>query len=456
MTDRKLYKPPLLRQLSVGPMGKHDVVKVKSVSGDIVIPDLDELLQDYGSPLFIVYEELLRSLYNDFLEYFSSSNLDTRIAYSYKTNYLPAVCSVFAQEGAFAEVVSGMEYNLARALGVPGSEIVFNGPYKTREQIDLAITDRALINVDGFDDLALVEASSRSLRRKARIGLRINFRAESQLDWAKFGFSIEQGEVDEVLKKLVGSRYLSLEALHNHCGTFNLEPSIYERSIKTLISVARTAHRLGLEPHIFDLGGGFPSDNILKSEFAGTSGGYNHSGTLNAFADAILKPLNRARKSFGPNFTLMLEPGRAIVDSAVQLACTVVAAKEVSGENAAIVDAGVNILPTAYWYDHPVHSIANGSTVDMRPVTIYGPLCMQIDRLRKEALLPPLKSGMRLIFRNVGAYCLTQSMQFIQPRPAVVMLGSEGPMLIRRREEWRDIFTLDSVPKRLRRNGYEF
>ena len=51
---------------------------------------------------------------------------------------------------------------------------------------------------------------------------------------------------------------------------------------------------------------------------------------------------------------------------------------------------------------------------------------------------------------NVGAYCLTQSMQFIQPRPAVVLLGKNGAEVIRRRETREDIFALDSVPKHLK------
>ena len=50
---------------------------------------------------------------------FKSTKVKTQIAYSVKTNYLPAVCSVFREEGAWAEVVSEMEYQLSRALGVP-------------------------------------------------------------------------------------------------------------------------------------------------------------------------------------------------------------------------------------------------------------------------------------------------------------------------------------------------
>ena len=80
---------------------------------------------------------------------------------------------------------------------------------------------------------------------------------------------------------------------------------------------------------------------------------------------------------------------------------------------------------------------------------------MQIDVLREQAMLPPLEVGDPLVISNVGAYCQTQSIQFIQPRPATVLLGPDGPALIRRRETAQDIFARDTMPKRLRPDGWE-
>ena len=82
---------------------------------------------------------------------------------------------------------------------------------------------------------------------------------------------------------------------------------------------------------------------------------------------------------------------------------------------------------------------------------------MQIDILRDSVSLPELSVGDLIVIDNVGAYCITQSMQFIQPRPAVVLLDDKGKAsVIRKRENWRDVFRLDSVPNRLRQDGYEF
>jgi hypothetical protein len=41
-------------------------------------------------------------------------------------------------------------------------------------------------------------------------------------------------------------------------------------------------------------------------------------------------------------------------------------------------------------------------------------------------------------------------MQFIETRPATVMLTDHGPVKIRRRETWKDVFALDRIPDHLR------
>jgi len=138
----------------------------------------------------------------------------------------------------------------------------------------------------------------------------------------------------------------------------------------------------------------------------------------------------------------------------------VVATKSIDrSEDAVILDAGVNLVPTACYYDHRVSRAAgNGGASYQRhkPVSVFGPLCMQSDRLRESATLPPLRTGDLVRISHVGAYCHTMSMQFIQTRPATVLIGPAGPELIRRRETWRDVFRLDELPSRLRGDECSF
>src|SRR5205823_11290972 len=144
---------------------------------------------------------------------FTAPGIQTRVAYSYKTNYLPAICAVLADEGAWSEVVSGMEYSLARALGTPPAQIVFNGPYKTHAELEIAMGEGALVNVDGFDELDAVEQVARTLGRKARIGIRVGVRHGAH-GWTKFGFGHESGDAKRALQRIARAPHLDLTALH--------------------------------------------------------------------------------------------------------------------------------------------------------------------------------------------------------------------------------------------------
>ncbi len=455
MSRRTRYEPPHLVPLTYSAISKHLTFDVSSEGAFEETIESAALLREFGSPLFVVSERQLRRQYRAFLETFSEAGIQTRVAYSYKTNYLSAIVAIMHQEGAWAEVVSGMEFEHAEKLGMAGSQIIFNGPYKRREEIERALSKGATINVDSFDEFALIEQVVGALDRPTKLGIRVNFRHGSN-PWNKFGFNFENGDAEQLLKRIAENPNLDLDLVHNHSGTYLLQHDIYGRSTEVLIQVARRARELGLSPTKIDVGGGFPSGNRLKPAFD-FPGGTNWRGDmLFPYAEAICGRLAKAKDVFGGSPTLVLEPGRALVDSAVQLLATVVSVKTIPGQGRAVViDAGVNLIPTAYWYDHNIKPTDAGPEADssLEPVSIYGPLCMQIDVVRERAMLPPVKYGDAIVIGNVGAYCHTQSMQFIQTRPATVLLGPNGPEIIQRRETWADVFARDTVPDRLRQHG---
>jgi diaminopimelate decarboxylase len=457
MPDGRVYEAPRLVLLPFVAFDKH---RQRMVAPASALPGVNvpKLIKQFGSPLFIVSEARLRDDYRNFLKSFTRREVQTQIAYSVKTNYLPSICAIMRQEGAWAEIVSGMELDLAQSLGFPGRETLFNGPHKTREELEPAIAAGVLIIADNFAELDALEQLAKAQNRKIKIGIRSSFQYGANA-WTKFGFNIDNGDAQRALERIAASRHLDLDLLHNHCGTFVLMQDLYAQSIAKLIGLARRCQALGLKPTKVDVGGGFPSANNLKPEFD-VPGGSRRSGDFwSSYAEVICRPLEKAKELFGGRPTLVLEPGRAIVDGAVQLACTVLAKKKIPGQGAAIiVDAGVNLVPTAVYYDHGVSAVngAKAASADRGLVDVFGPLCMQSDRLRAQAQLPALEVGDHLLVSDVGAYCHTQSMQFIQTRPATVLVGERGPEVIRRRETWRDVFALDSIPERLRDSACRF
>jgi diaminopimelate decarboxylase len=111
-----------------------------------------------------------------------------------------------------------------------------------------------------------------------------------------------------------------------------------------------------------------------------------------------------------------------------------------------ILDAGVNILPTAWWYRHDIRPAQE--VFGMAEPTIFlGPLCMAIDVVRDRIMFPPLRVGERVVIRHVGAYNVTQWMQFISERPNVVMVSPKGQhACIRKAETLETLLVQEQMP----------
>lgn len=148
---------------------------------------------------------------------------------------------------------------------------------------------------------------------------------------------------------------------------------------------------------------------------------------------------------------LVLETGRHLIDDAGFLISTIVANKRLAdGRKATIVDAGVHLLFTSFWYRHRI-SPAQPFGDFTEDSVLYGPLCMNIDVLHDSCTLPPLQHGDRIVIHGVGAYNVTQWMQFINMRPAVVMVMENGALeQIRRAETLDDLLAMERVPESLR------
>ena len=139
---------------------------------------------------------------------------------------------------------------------------------------------------------------------------------------------------------------------------------------------------------------------------------------------------------------MILEPGRYLIDESIYLLTTVIAIKNIFGIRSIFVDAGVNILPSAYYRKHKIKALTYKSP-KKELVDLYGPLCMQVDILESGIMLPKVDVGDILMILTTGAYELSHSIQFIRTRPAVVCMDKEKVFLIRRKETLKDITLQD-------------
>lgn len=402
----------------------------------------DELTQHYGSPLFVFSADKIISNLEIFELVFSNKYPKVIVAYSYKVNYLPEVLRVIHNQGAWAEVASGFEYQIARRLDVPGNSIVFNGPFKTKEELAQAVNEGALINVDHFDEIKQLEEISSTLGKKIDIGIRLNMEVGIDQLPDRFGFNIESGEAQQIVKRFYEKGLLNIIGLHVHLTSYiiekNTEGNIPAKGIKLIWPKNHQTYRKASEK-LVNFANGIREKYGLKIEYLDMGGGFPQVDSITPYVDAIVDPIQDGfKESELP--TLILEPGRAIVGNAADLITTVVAARKLSnGQRAVVVDAGINLLPTSFWKFQDIECL-NRADNNLEETIVYGPLCLQTDIIAKTEL-PKLKAGDKLLVKNVGAYNIPQSSTFIYPQPSVILFNGMDTKVIKKREEIEDIFS---------------
>jgi diaminopimelate decarboxylase len=332
--------------------------------------------------------------------------------------------------------------------GVPGNKIIFNGPEKTNEELTLAINNDSLIHIDHFDELYQLIELSETLGKKPRVAIRVNMDTGIYPMWDRFGFNYENGQAWNAINKIVASGKLQLTGLHCHIGTYMLSTAAYAVAVNKLGDLAfNCKSQLNTTIQYLDLGGGFPSANTLRGAYLPAS---DTVPSIDEFAEAITTAILNLGFKTEELPLLILETGRALIDDAGYLLGSVLANKRLSdGRRATIMDFGVNILFTSFWYEHKI-SPAQDFTHHTEDMVLYGPLCMNIDVVRQSVNLPLLNRGDQVVVHKVGAYNMTQWMQFIQMRPNVVMIDEKGSVhLIREAEKLEYIEQLEKMPAHL-------
>jgi len=447
---KKRYERPIITKHYSGLMNKYGSKSNSSPKTEIAGTSVKDLVEKFGSPLFVMSEKKIRENQRNAYRIFKNRYPKVQFAWSYKTNYLDAICSIFYQENSWAEVVSEFEYDKARKLGVKGNHIIFNGPYKSKPALLKAIKEGARIHIDHFDELYDLIEITETNEQKAVVAIRVNMDVGIYPKWDRFGFNYENGEAWQAIRRILSSKNLQLTGLHTHIGTYMMSAEAYRVAASKLAALTRSIRQeYDIRLEYIDMGGGFASHNTLIGQYLPAE---ELVPSMEQFADAIASGLFELPYKGDELPMLILETGRSLVDDAGSLITTVIANKRLSdGRRAVIVDAGVNLLFTSFWYKHKI-TPAQENGLHTEDTTIYGPLCMNIDVIREGILLPPLKRGERLVIDYAGAYNNTQWMQFISMRPNIVMVMEDGSVeLIRKAETLEYILERELIPAKLKK-----
>lgn len=384
------------------------------------------------TPYFILRESLLRQNVEAFSAALAAEWPNAAIAYSVKTNALPWILQWMDRHGVLAEVVSDDEYQLAELCGFEDRNIVFNGPVKGAETFARAAQQGAYINIDSKSDLALLKKDAPPSAE--RIGVRINIPTDLfdqrdigyEADGFRFGFSRENGALGQVIEELRALFGHGRFGLHTHVNSVTRSPEVYRRTARYVAGIVR---EYGLDPAFIDVGGGF---------FGGVPGKPGPLDYIRTIREELLSAVDPERTR------LIVEPGSAVVGSAIELHTTVVDVKDTARSRIVTTDGSrVHIDPLWRKTGYLFTTDAKGEPLPRQIVCGY--TCMDHDRIMTLENGPELAVGDRIVYHRVGNYTVTFGGPFIQGLPPVYAEREDGTVvMIRKPMDMKDYYRMET------------
>jgi len=414
--------------------------------GHLEIAGLDavELARNFGTPLYVFDEGLIRENCRRFKNELSNLYESSGVIYAGKAFMTMNMVKIIEEEGLFLDVVSGGELYTAIKANFPSNRIYFHGNNKSYQELKMAIQyGVGRIVVDNFYEIELINDICKKVRKTVDILLRITPGIEAhthdyiktgQID-SKFGFGLENGHALMAVKTAIKMKTLNLVGLHCHIGSqiFDTEPFKDAGYIMMeLLKVIKNEFNYEIEE--LDFGGGFgirytKNDNPLP---------------IREYLKALTHSVKEKAEEYGLNLPkVLIEPGRAIVGPAGVTLYTVGAIKNIPGVRKYVsVDGGMsdNIRPALYNAKYEAVIANKASKQAEEVVSIAGKCCESGDMLIWDIELPRVEPGDILAVFSTGAYHYSMSSNYnMLPRPAVVFIKDKKARLIVKRETYEDL-----------------
>ncbi len=449
---------PRLNNPQVNPSPNQELLplsaKVNSQDGlEIGDCDVTKLVQQFGSPLYILDEETLRAACRQYVEamakYYPGAS---QVLYASKAWSCLAICAIAFSEGLGIDVVSGGELYTALEAGVTPDNLYLHGNNKSRDELTLAISSGCTIVVDNWQELHnLVDIASLDKQvSPIRIMLRLTPGIEchtheyirtGHLD-SKFGF--DPNQLDDVFAYISQQPSLNCVGLHAHIGSqiFELQP--HQDLGAVIVGWLQKASAYGLQISELNVGGGL---GIRYTES-------DDPPSIDEWVKTVCYGVKDACIAENiPLPKLLCEPGRSLVGSACVTAYTIGSSKEIPEIRTYIaVDGGMSDNPRPITYQSVYRAvIANRMSAPLSAkVTVAGKHCESGDILIKDATLPATSAGDILVVMATGAYNYSMASNYNRlPRPAAVLVNGGEANLIVQRETYLDLIRQDRLPERL-------
>ena len=412
--------------------------------------DCVELAKEFGTPLYVMDEALIRENCRRYKNAFAQNYpVEARVCYAGKAFLTLAMCRLIDEEGLYLDVASGGELFTALQAKFPAERIYMHGNFKSEEELTLAVRHKiGRVVVDCMEELERLNLIAEKNGTVAEIMLRLTPGVEAhtheyirtgQID-TKFGFHIENGVALEAVKKALSLKYLRLHGFHCHIGSqiFEIEP--YKIAIEQMFSFAAIARsETGFVMRELNLGGGLGVRYVPEDE----------PPSIETFIASICEAVKDTASHFGFELPILaVEPGRSIVGEAGTTLYTIGVVKEIPRVRTYVsVDGGMSDNPRPALYGARYFAIvANKANREPnKVVTVAGKHC-ESDTLIKDIPLADPQPGDILAVFTTGAYHYSMASNYNRfHRPAVVFVKDGKAKLVVRRETYDDLLKCDQI-----------
>ncbi len=438
-------------------MKYRDTLKINE-QGHLAIGGADcvALAEKYGTPLYVMDEEHIRTVCRGYKKLLDTRYANSRILYASKAFAALAVYGIVHSEGLGADVVSGGELYTALKGGMPAEEIYFHGNNKSRDELEFAVKENVhAVVVDSYYEIETLSEIASKLGKTQKALVRVNpgidahthrFIQTTRTD-SKFGFSIADGSALATIKKVCATKNLRFIGLHCHIGSQIFEQKPFELAVEKMTDFISALNKENISVEELDLGGGYgvtytDDDKPLEPH---------------QYVSIIIDKLDECvkHKKIAPP-KLILEPGRSIVGEAGITLYTVGAIKEIQDVKKYIaVDGGMFENPRFALYQSKYAAVLANRAAEKatEKVTVAGKCCESGDILIEDIMLPKAKSGDLLAVFTTGAYNYSMASNYNRnPVPPVVLVNNGESDYIVKPQSYEDIISRDAIPPRLGAN----
>ncbi len=410
--------------------------------------EVTRLAAEYGTPLYLMDEQRIRSNCRMYLKAFQENfPEDSLPLYASKAASFKQIYRIMAEEGMGVDVVSSGELYTALAAGFPAERIHFHGNCKTDADIAYGVASGiGCFIADNREELLALEKTAAGAGVTQAILLRVTpgidphtYEAVStgKVD-SKFGAAVETGQAMELVKLALAQPHLKLLGLHCHVGSQVFGEDVYQRTIDIMAAfLAEIRDETGAVLEELNLGGGYGVRYTEEDEAI----------DIPARLREVALHLRRETEKHGlPMPRFLMEPGRSIVADAGMTLYTVGSIKRIPGyKQYAAVDGGMTDNPRYALYQSRYTVYHGSKTGPTERFDVVGRCCESGDIIQPHVELPAdTCRGDILAVCTTGAYNYSMASNYNRlPRPPIVMLTPEGSYTAVRRETFADLTALD-------------